>query len=225
MGVVRGLASITGDLDAVEARREKSDQPKATWFKIADKQSVKVAFLQELDENSAGYSEKNDLGVLAIEHVAPHDWSIKALCTIGDDECYGCEQHKADYTAGWKQKRKLYINVLVDNGKDEPYVAILSQGYSGKSITPTLLEYATDNGTITDVWFKIKRQGEKTDTSYTILPTKEESPNVEDYEVFDLSNAFRDIPYAEQEAFYNRGNAGSAAVESKPAVNDDTDTW
>jgi nitric oxide synthase oxygenase domain/subunit len=115
------------------------------------------------------------------------------------------EQHRKDPKAGWKARTRLYINVLVDDGKTEPYVAILSQGTSGKTITPTLIEYAGEMGSITNLMWRVKRNGTKTDTSYTIIPlAKDEAPfDFSAIELYDLEKtAVRHVPYAEQEAFY-----------------------
>lgn len=219
MGIVKGLAAINKHVDAEEAKFSGSGDSNPTkWFKLADKQQAKVVFLQELDPDSPNYSEKNDLGFLAVEHVNPKNWRRKAVCSIDDEgACFGCEQHKKDWKAGWKQKTRLYINVLVlpENG-EEPYVAVLSQGNGPKSITPTLIEYAGDDGTITDKVFTIKRSGAgATDTSYTIRAGKEHDLNVEDYELFDLEKVLRQIPYAQQEAHYRDGEE---ADESAPAA-------
>lgn len=212
MGIVRGLKAINKHVDAEEAKFNGSgDSTPTKWFKLADKQAVKVLFLQELDPDSPNYSKKNDLGFLAVEHVNPKNWRRKAVCSIDDEgACYGCEQHKKDWKAGWKQKTRLYINVLVDDGQNDPYVAVLSQGNGPKSITPTLIEYAGEDGTITDKWFKIKRNGAgATDTSYMLMPGAAHDKNVEDYELFDLEKVLRQIPFAEQEAHYRDGEEGS----------------
>ncbi len=106
-----------------------------------------------------------------------------------------------------------YINVLVDDGKEEPYVAILSQGTSAKTITPTLIEYAGEMGSISNCTWRIKRTGTKTDTSYTIIPlAKDEQPfDTSALELIDLEkSAVRYVPYAEQEAFYLYGDGGAA---------------
>lgn len=206
MGIVKGLKSINDYNDAQEAKKKERDRPKTVWFKIDDKQSVDVIFLQELDEDSPNYSAKNGLGFLAVEHTNPSDFKRKAICTMDDEgHCYGCERHREDYTLGWKQKTKLYINVLVKDGTNEPYVAVLSATTSGQAITPTLIEYAGDDGTITDKWFSIKRNGEKTETSYTLRAKKEHGLNVEDYDLFDLEQVVRQIPYEQQEAHYLDG--------------------
>ena len=126
-------------------------------------------------------------------------------------KCWGCEQHRKDFKAGWKGRSRLYINVLVDDGKEDPYVAILSQGSSGKTVTPTLIEYAGEMGSITNLMWRIKRSGTKTDTSYTIIPlAKDESAF--DYSSLELyaleTSAVRDLPYADQEGFFSGEPSG-----------------
>lgn len=206
IAIVRGLKNINAYNEQVEAKREAAQKPRTTYFKIDDKQSVDIVFLQELDEDSPRYSEKNGLGFLAVEHTNPSDFRRKALCTQDSEgACYGCEQHRLDWKAGWKGKTRLYINVLVDDGINEPYVAVMSQSTSGQSITPTLIEYAGDDETITEKWFAVKRNGEKTDTSYTLRQKKEHGLNVEEYELFDLEQVVRQVEYSMQEAHYLDG--------------------
>lgn len=220
MGIVRGLAAINKHIDAEEKKFAGSDGPKTSWFKLADKQSVKVTFLQELDPDSPNFSQKNDLGFLAVEHVNPKNFRRKALCTIDEEGvCFGCEQHRKDWKAGWKQKTRLYINVLVDDGVKDPYVAVLSQGNGPKSVTPVLIEEAGDVGTITDKYFSIKRTGGgPTDTSYTIRAGKAHELDVESYELFDLDKVVRQVPYAEQQAHYLDGEAEAVAAETAEPV-------
>lgn len=232
MGIVKGLKRINEHVAHEEAKYNGSGENATKWFKLADKQSVKVVFLQELDPDSENFSAKNDLGFLAVEHVNPKNWRRKAVCSADVGPCYGCEQHGKNWKAGWKQKTRLYINVLVDDGTNEPYVAVLSQGNGPKSITPTLIEYAGEDGTITDKWFKIKRSGAgATDTSYLLMPSQAHKLNVEDYELFDLEKVLHQIPYEQQEAHYLDGQeqdaeeaaetarahvtAGSASVDSE----------
>jgi len=114
--------------------------------------------------------------------------------------------------SGWKGRSRLYINVLVDDGKEEPYVAILSQGSSGKTITPTVIEYAGEMGSISNLMWRIKRTGMKTDTSYTIIPLQKDEAafDASSLELYKLEEvAVRDLPYTEQEAFFNGESAGS----------------
>jgi hypothetical protein len=60
-------------------------------------------------------------------------------------------------------------------------------------------------GSISNLMWRIKRSGTKTDTSYTIIPlAKDEAPfDFSGLELFDLEKtAVRHVPYEEQEAFY-----------------------
>lgn len=202
MGLVTGI-------DAIKAAVEKSntdfeDSPRAKWFKLSDGESKKVVFLQEFDENSPEYSEKNGTVLVAVEHSAPKDYKRKALCTADEGACLACEMNKRQPKTGWNQKTRLYANVLVFNG-DDVEVQVLSQGLGGKSITPTLLEMSNEYGSITKNPFKIKRTGSSlSNTSYALIPSMTESGvNVEDYELYDLTKvATRHVEYDAQAEFY-----------------------
>jgi len=205
MGIVKGLQGLNKVMD--KPTYTEGEGSKARWVKLEDGESVKIRFLQELDPDSPNYNEKNGLGFIAVEHTNPGDYRRKALCSMDDQgKCYGCEEHRKDYKKGWKGKSRLYINVLVDDGKEDPYVAILSQGSSTKAITPTLIEYAGEMGSISNLVWRIKRTGLKTDTSYTAIPLgKDETPfDSSDLELYKLEDiAVRDMPYSEQEGFFN----------------------
>ena len=214
MGIVKGLKDLNKALDKPQSSGESN---KGRWVKLEDGESVKIRFLQELDPDSPNYDEKLGLGFIAVEHTNPKDYRRKALCSIDDQgKCWGCEQHRKDYKAGWKGRSRLYINVLVDDGKEEPYVAILSQGSSGKTITPTLIDYAGEMGSITNLMWRIKRSGTKTDTSYTIIPLQKDEAEFDasSLELYKLEeSAVRDLPYTEQEAFFN-GEGGHEETDS-----------
>ena len=217
MGIVKGLKDLNKALDKPTYNDSESTQGR--WVKLEDGESVKIRFLQELDPDSPNYNDKLGLGFIAVEHTNPKDYRRKALCTMDDQgKCWGCEQHRKDYKAGWKGRSRLYINVLVDDGKEEPYVAILSQGSSGKTVTPTLIEYAGEMGSITNLVWRIKRSGTKTDTSYTIIPlAKDESQfDYAPLELYDLeTSAVRNLQYAEQESFFSgEGNAEEPSATS-----------
>jgi len=221
VGIVKGLKDLNKALD--KPTYSESDS-KGRWVKLEDGESVKIRFLQELDPDSPTYNEKNGLGFIAVEHTNPKDYRRKALCTMEDQgKCYGCEQHRKDYKAGWKGRSRLYINVLVDDGKEDPYVAILSQGSSGKTVTPTLIEYAGEMGSISNLMWRIKRTGTKTDTSYTIIPlAKDEAPfDYSAIELFELeASAVRDLPYTEQESFFaGEQNNNEEEVQSSTTSN------
>lgn len=223
MGIVKGLKGLNEMMD--KPQPTGGEGSKARWLKLEDAESIKIRFLQELDPDSPTYNETNGLGFIAVEHTNPKDYRRKALCSMDDQgKCYGCEQHRKDYKAGWKGRPRLYINVLVDDGKEDPYVAVLSQGISGKTITPTLTEYAKEMGSITNLMWRIKRSGTKTDTSYTIIPlAKDESAfDSSALELYELETvAVRDLPYSEQEAFFN----GEHAQEEETASTSSSVDW
>lgn len=220
MGIVKGLKDLNKALDKPQS--SGGEGSKARWVKLEDGESVKIRFLQELDPDSPNYNEKSGLGFIAVEHTNPKDYRRKALCSMDDQgKCWGCEQHRKDYKAGWKGRSRLYINVLVDDGKEDPYVAILSQGSSGKTITPTLIEYAGEMGSITNLVWRIKRSGTKTDTSYTSIPLAKDETAFDSagFELYKLEEvAVRDLPYTEQEAFFNGEGAHSETESTASSV-------
>ncbi len=222
MGLVKGLSGMGKVLD--KPTYTESDGQKGRWLKLEDGESVKIRFLQELDPDSPNYNDKLGCGFIALEHTNPKDYRRKALDTMETEgRDWAQEQHRKDPKAGWKARARLYVNVLVDDGKNEPYVAILSQGTSGKTITPTLIEYAGEMGSISNLMWRIKRTGSKTDTSYTIFPlAKDETPfDASGLELFDLEKtAVRNVPYAEQEAFYT----GKGATEEPESASQDV-SW
>ena len=223
MGIAKGLKELNKAID--KPSYSEGDGTKARWVKLEDGESVKIRFLQELDPDSPHYNKENGLGFIANEHTNPGDYRRKALCSMDDQgKCWGCEQHRKDFKAGWKARARLYINVLVEDGKEDPYVAILSQGASGKAVTPTLIEYAGEVGSISNLVWRIKRSGTKTDTSYTIIPlAKDEAQfDSEALELYELEKvAVRDMAYTEQEGFFSGQNGHE---ESTPNTSSDV-TW
>jgi hypothetical protein len=114
------------------------------------------------------------------------------------------EMHRKDPKAGWRARLRFYCNVLVDDGIEAPYVAIWSMGISKQSSFNTIKEYAMETGSISNVQWKLKRNGQGTETNYTLIPS---APDKEPFdwsgiEPYPLELALKKIPYAEQEAFY-----------------------
>ena len=203
MALIKGLKDLTKTVD----RSNENSGDGARWLKVKNGESVKIRFMQELDPDSPNYNGKAGLGFIAVEHVNPKDYMKRALCTIEDQGvCYGCEQNKANPKTGWQGKKRLYINVLVDDGKEDPYVAIMSQGTGPKSATQEIVSYAVETESITNVTWKLKRSGEGTTTEYSIIPlptAKTEPLDYSKYELYDLEKvAVRDIPYSEQEEYF-----------------------
>ena len=216
MGIVTGLKAMNLQM---EQKSHSGDSQKGRWLQLKDGQSLKIRFMQEIDPDSPTYVEKAGLAFIAIEHTNPHDYKRKALCTIEDQgRCYGCEMHRRDPKAGWKGRQRFYANVLVDDGAEEPYVAIFSQGVGPKSATQEVVSYAGETGSITNLNWKLKRTGEKTDTNYSIIPLPTANATEIDFdkfELFDLAKtAVRDVQYPEQENFYLGITSDSSSAEA-----------
>jgi hypothetical protein len=200
MSVIKGLKNINALLD-----KPKSDTPKVRWLKLADGQAVKIRFIEELDEDSANYNADRGLALVVKEHVNPKDYKRKAVDTMdAEGRDWAEEMHRKDPKAGWRARLRFYCNVLVDDGIEPPYVAIWSMGVSKQSSFNTIREYALETGSISNLTWKLKRNGQSTETSYTMIPS---SPDKEPFAwegvtPYPLEMALRRVPYAEQEAFY-----------------------
>jgi len=214
MGIYEGLDAIRKHKEDQEARKAAVEANKINWLKIEPNETVKVWFLQELDRSAEGYVKDAPLGIMATEHTNPENWQKKALCSIEDGQCLGCEKHKEDWKAGWRQKSRLYINVLVERANGDREVAVMSQANGSKSvIAPMLLEMAVDENTITDRWWKITRTGKGSETSYLPRPqAPSKDITIADYldKLNDLNRAVRDVPYDEQFDFYFAAPADAA---------------
>ena len=202
MSIVKGIKNINALLDRP---KYENDGPKVKWLKLADGQSVKIRFIEELDEDSANYAEKRGLALVVKEHVNPKDYKRKAVDTMETEgRDWAEEMHRKDPKAGWRARLRFYCNVLVDDGIEPPYVAIWSMGVSKQSAFNTIREYALETGSISNVVWKVKRNGQGTETSYTTIPG---APDTEPFDwsthkPYALELALKKIPYAEQEAFY-----------------------
>ena len=214
MSIVRGLKDINA---LVDKPKYESNGPKVRWVKLADGQSAKIRFIEELDQDSASYSADRGLAVVVKEHTNPKDYKRKALDTMDSEgRDWAEEMHRKDPKAGWKARLRFYCNVLVDDGTEEPYVAVWSQGISKQSAFNTLREYALETGSISNLEWKIKRNGQGTETNYTLIPMKPDSEPFkwDGVEPFNLDTVVRHVPYAEQEAFYLGFDNGSSVTSS-----------
>ncbi len=214
MSVIKGLKNINALLD-----KPKYDEnsPRLRWLKLADGQSVKIRFVEELDEDSANYSADRGLALVVKEHTNPKDYRLKAVDTMDTEgRDWAEEMHRKDPKAGWRGRLRFYCNVLVDDGIEDPYIAIWSMGVSKQSSFNTIREYALETGSISNLTWKLKRNGQGTETSYTLIPSIPDAEpfNWGDHTPFPLESALKQIPYAEQEAFYlgfdSPGSATSA---------------
>ena len=200
MSGIKGLKNLNALLE-----KPKYEGTKVRWLKLADGQSATIRFVEELDADSAHYAEDRGLAVVFAEHTNPKDYKRKAACSMdAEGRCYGCEMARKDPKSGWRARNRFYCNVLVDDGLEDPYVAVWSQGISKQSAVPMLMEFYGDTNGISNLEWKIKRNGQGTETSYTLLPTKPDSEpfNWGELETFDLEKVVREVAYAEQENFY-----------------------
>ena len=216
MSVVKGLKNINALIDS-KPKSDPSMGPKVRWVKLADGQSAKIRFIEELDEDSAHYAESRGLAVVISEHTNPKDYKRKAACTQDTlGRCYGCEMARNEPKGGWRARMRFYANVLIDDGLESPYVAVWSQGISKQSAFNTIREYALETGSVSNLTWKLKRNGQGIETNYTLIPT---SPDAEPFawdnvEPFNLDKVVREVPYAEQENFYLGFDGPGAATTS-----------
>ena len=202
MSVIKGLKNINALLDKP---KYDSDKPRVRWLKLADAQSVKIRFIEELDDESANYNESRGLSLVVKEHTNPKDYRRKAVDTMDSEgRDWAEEMHRKDPKAGWRGRLRFYCNLLVDDGIEEPYAAIWSMGVSKMSSFNTIREYALETGSISNLTWKLKRNGQGTETSYTLIPSAPDSEPFDwgSAEPFDLELALTQVPYAEQEAYY-----------------------
>ena len=212
MGFIRGLSAINETLE-----KPKADYQKVDWLKLDDGESIKARFPNELDEESPSYEECRGTAIVVAEHTSPNDYRIKATCTREEEgRCYACELHQKEnssgnkeYRGGWKPRLRYYTNVLVE-GDNESQVKVWSQGVSTKSAFNILREQAMETGSISNVNWKMKRNGTGTQTQYVLIPS---APDSEPYDwgelnLFNLEKVVRQVPYSEQEDFYMGFGAG-----------------
>jgi hypothetical protein len=214
MSIIRGLKDISAIMDKP---KYESNGQKVRWVKLADGQAAKIRFVEELDEDSASFSAERGVSVVIAEHTNPKDYKRKAACTIeSEGRCFACEMARKEPKAGWRSKLRFYCNVLVDDGTEDPYIAVWSQGVSKQSAFATIREYAIETGSISNLQWKLKRNGQGTETNYTLIPTGPDSEPFKwgSYEFFDLEKVVREVPYAEQDSFYFGFDSSNSVTSS-----------
>jgi len=213
MTIIRGLK----DINALVEKPKTEGGSKVRWLKLADGQSVKIRFIEELDEESPNYDSGRGLSLVVKEHTNPRDFRRRAVDTMDTEgRDWAEEQHRKDPKAGWKGKLRFYCNLLVDDGIEDPYVAVWSMGVGKMSVFNTIREYALETGSVSNLSWKLKRTGQGTETNYTLIPS---GPDTEPFdwsgtEPFQLELALHQIPYAEQEAFYMGYDSPSTSSSS-----------
>lgn len=202
MAIVKGLKNIEAMLDKPKF---ENNGPRVTWLKLEDNQSVSVRFVNELDGDSPSYDEKNGLAIVVSEHTNPKDYKRKAACSAeSEGRCFGCEMHRKDMKAGWRARLRFYINVLVDDGVNDPYIAVWSMGVAKSATFDTIREYVQDSQSLSNMTWKLKRNGKGTETTYILIPIKQDEEKFDwsKFDISDLEAVVREVPYAEQESFF-----------------------
>jgi hypothetical protein len=213
MTIIRGLK----DINALVEKPKSEGGSKVRWLKLADGQAVKIRFIEELDEESPNYDANRGLSLVVKEHTNPRDFRRRAVDTMDSEgRDWAEEQHRKDPKAGWKGKLRFYCNVLIDDGMEEPFVAVWSMGVGKMSVFNTIREYALETGSISNLTWKLKRSGQGTETNYTLIPSVPDTEPFEwsGIEPFPLEMALHQIPYAEQEAFYMGYDSPSTSSSS-----------
>jgi len=201
MGIMKGLKAM----ESLERPTASEGGAKVRWLKLDDGQSAKVRFVNELDEDSPNFDAARDLAIVVSEHTNPKDYKRKAVCTMDSEgRCFGCEMARKEPKSGWRARFRFYTNLLVDDGLEDPYVAVWSQGVGKQSAFNTLKEYAIETGSISNRVWRMKRQGSGTDTTYILLPGDPDTDKHDwsGVEPFNLEKVVREVTYAEQESFY-----------------------
>lgn len=211
MGIAKGLKAMEQAMNSASRPMSDGNILKVRWLKLEDNQSIKVRFINELDEDSPNYNESRDLAIVVSEHTNPKDYKRKAVCTMeSEGRCFGCEMARKETMedrkrgGSWRSRLRFYCNLLVEDGMEDPYVAVWSQGVGKQSAFSTIREYAMETGSVSNLVWRMKRQGTGTDTTYVLLPT---IPDTEPFnwggvDPYNLEKVVREIPYVEQEDFY-----------------------
>jgi hypothetical protein len=214
-------------------RRAQADRPKATWLSLKSGESVRLRFMQELDDAAENYNEERGLGALLVVHstkYVPGSASRTALCTIeSEGNCYGCERYavRDEDSKTWRPYTSVYVNVLVDSGNGELKSMVLNKK-ANTNIVDTLIEWAEDADSVTNVVWKYARQGDGKETKYSLMtPPKATDEStlakfpIDEFPLFDVANIVPNVAYAEQPKYY--GYEATTPVSTSSATTEKVD--
>lgn len=225
-------------LDRLKAIKEKAEKAKgfsgdgeSPFLSLKDGESVKIRFLQELDESSDSYDERRGAFEVIDEHSSPKDFKITAMCTLETEgRCWACEQtSNPEVGKKWKPKMRLYANVAVVTEKDgktplpEPKVKILKQGFSDKGIGNDVINIIEEFEQLGDKYLKFSRSGSgMNDTSYSLMPLgpKPITKAEQELELIPLDKFVKKVAYDDQPAFY-MGESGESGGKSSDWLDED----
>ena len=220
MGFVnlKELGKIVDKANTPATKREPTP-----WLKLSDGQSIKIRFVNELDESSPSYDESRGLPIVEYEHKNPHNWKSKCVCTMeSEGKCYGCEQNEQG-KKGWWRKEQFYINVLVGEDTPSREVKVWSMGVRRNPVFDMIFEYFQDEGSITNRQWRLKRNGTGTDTTYALIPASADAIDFDwtGIDIPNLEDALYKIPYERQARWFGPGGE----EEAPPADASDNIPW
>lgn len=214
MGFTTGLKRIQ------EASTQSSNGDFPNKLKIAPDSTVTIRLINEFDENSADYDPDRGLVGLIDLHTHPDQsqWFKRAECTMSDTgRCYGCE-------IGLKRKRRLFMNLLADDADGNPTVFYYDVSVWKSPIYSMLLEVFTEDGSVSNRTFKIKRKGSGIqDTEYIVRPGAPDSTpfDWEGIKPYDLSELLPTLSYEEQRELF----AVTAPTTKEAEEASDSSAW
>lgn len=225
----------------------ESQSSGSKFLKIGKDESVRIRPLQELDTDSPNFSAKNGVAQYTKEWHNPEKGKFlnqivdtmeeEGRCVgrellayygwNGEDNGGRGEVEKNYRPDAWRPKEFMYLNVLVDNGKDEPYVAVAKFNMAPKAVQANALIATYENSeppSVTNRWFKYEREGEgQFNTTYKLVAldkNPKDKFDVEAYELLDLHEAAPYVSYERQRAALGVEGPRESVV-SEPARNDD----
>lgn len=184
------------------------------FFNLQSGDTYKIRFLQELTEDSTGYSEKNGTAIIVPVVTSPINWKWRCASTASlsdhDYRCWATEQVNRD--SRWRPKPHLLINVAVDmDGVWESRV--LDTTFNQRHVGLMIMEYAKEFGTITNQTFKYSRTGTGAqDTNYSLIPlgVSDPNPSISELPLHSLDGIYMTLAYEKQKQYLTTGELSSS---------------
>jgi len=206
MGAIKTLAGL-------QKKIEKTGGSGNNFLTLKDGDSYQIRFLQELSEDGKNFSEDRGTAELVAVHANPINFRRKMACTAETGACWACEQI-AD-NSKWRATNHLLINVAYKDGGDFK-VGIVDTTFSKAKIGDTMVECASEFGTLTSKYYKFKRTGAKmNDTAYTLMGLSDAPADDEVTEPLnDLTTVYKVVPYEQQEEWLTKEEVANAKADS-----------
>jgi hypothetical protein len=206
-------------LDELRKKAEVKRNTKGNrYFSLADGDSYKLWFLQELTEDAANFEDEVGTAELMEVVTSPADFKKSAQATQSLEQFGGDSWTvaKEAIDRGWRPKTHLLINIAVQNDDGVWEARVLDQKPNASAhVGSEMIEYADAYGTLLDRPYRISRKGKGPDTQYQLIPLPEEDKpeGLEKVDLHELSDHYPLVPPDQQEAFYLGLNEGSETDE------------